>query len=143
MTTAHMMSVSTQVPIYLHHSHHLASTMDQIYYYWTTSLLLLVSTTLASYSPSSGDLDPRNKMTRVSMMLTLLKAWMVLSIMNTLDATMTSLTTKIVGVLFWIYLHLQEIPPPLFKHIVDYGKHIKYGSSTWIPPGKCNTQNVT
>ena len=96
--------------------------MDLVYYYWTTWLLILVSTSLASYSPSSGDLVPKNKMTRVLLMLTLLKAWIVLYIMTTLDATMASLTTKIVGVLLGTYLHLHEIPPPLVKYLIDYGR---------------------
>ena len=112
--------------------------MDLVYYYWTTWLLILVRTSPTFYNPSSGDLDPRNKMTHVSLKLALLKAWMILSIMTTLDATMASYTTKIVGVLFWVYLHLQEVPPSLVKCIVDYGKFYKYGSSKWTLPGKCN-----
>ena len=104
--------------------------MDLVYYYWTTWLLILVSTSLASYSPSSGDLVPKNKMTRVLLMLTLLKAWIVLYIMTTLDATMASLTTKIVGVLLGTYLHLHEIPPPLVKYLIDYGR-------TWASSDNC------
>ena len=95
--------------------------MDLVYY-WTTWLLILVSTTLAFYCPSSGDLDPRNKMTHVSLKLAfLIKAWIILFTM----ATASYITRTTTNILAWLCviaaqkcLHLQEKLYSLFNSIV-------------------------
>ena len=127
-----MIPVSTQVPVYLQHRHHLASTMDLVYY-WATWLLIFETTNLAFYSPSSGE-DLSNEMPHVSQTPALLKAWMILVTM----ATATYITKTTTNILVWLHvvvrqkcLHLQERLHSLFKSIVgcvDYWQiHLQYG----------------